>query len=69
MKIFANREILILFRTVLAVWAVALALTQGFYVDENAKVVFIQSNDGKETIETLQERLTGRYIAETITDP
>ena len=25
--------------------------------------------DGKETIETLQERLTGRYIAETITDP
>ena len=23
----------------------------------------------KETIETLQERLTGRYIAETITDP
>ena len=27
------------------------ALTQGFYVDENAKVVFIQSNDGKETIE------------------
>ena len=29
MKIFANREIRILFRTVLAVWAVALALTQG----------------------------------------
>ena len=27
------------------------ALTQGFYVDENAKVVFIQPNDGKETIE------------------
>ena len=25
--------------------------------------------DGKETIESLQERLTGRYIAETITDP
>ena len=25
--------------------------------------------DGKETIETLQERLTGRYVAETITDP
>ena len=25
--------------------------------------------DGDETIETLQERLTGRYIAETITDP
>ena len=24
-------------------------LTQGFYVDEDAKVVFIQSNDGKET--------------------
>ena len=29
MKVFANREIRILFRTVLAVWAVALALTQG----------------------------------------
>ena len=27
------------------------ALTQGFYVDENAKVVFIQTNDGKETTE------------------
>ncbi len=26
-------------------------------------------SDGKETIETLQERITGRYIAETITDP
>ncbi len=25
--------------------------------------------DGKETIESLQERITGRYIAETITDP
>ena len=25
--------------------------------------------DGQETIESLQERLTGRYIAETITDP
>ncbi len=25
--------------------------------------------DGKETIESLEERLTGRYIAETITDP
>ncbi len=25
--------------------------------------------DGKETIEDLQERITGRYIAETITDP
>lgn len=29
MKVFANREICNLFRTVLAVWAVALALTQG----------------------------------------
>ena len=29
MKVFSNREIRILFRTVLAVWAVALALTQG----------------------------------------
>ena len=29
MKVFANREIRILFRTVMAVWAVALALTQG----------------------------------------
>lgn len=29
MKVFANREIRNLFRTVLAVWAVALALTQG----------------------------------------
>ena len=26
-------------------------------------------SDGKETIESLQERITGRYIAETITDP
>ena len=26
-------------------------------------------SDGKETIESLEERLTGRYIAETITDP
>lgn len=26
-------------------------------------------SDGKETIETLQERITGRFIAETITDP
>ncbi|MCD8084259.1 MAG: DNA-directed RNA polymerase subunit beta' [Clostridiales bacterium] len=26
-------------------------------------------SDGRETIETLQERITGRYIAETITDP
>ena len=26
-------------------------------------------SDGKETIESLQERLTGRYIAETIVDP
>ena len=25
--------------------------------------------DGQETIETLQERITGRFIAETITDP
>ena len=25
--------------------------------------------DGQETIEGLEERLTGRYIAETITDP
>ena len=29
MKVFANREIRILFQAVLAVWAVALALTQG----------------------------------------
>ena len=29
MKVFTNREIRNLFRTVLAVWAVALALTQG----------------------------------------
>ena len=27
------------------------AMTKGFYVDEDAKVVFIQSNDGKETTE------------------
>ena len=26
-------------------------------------------SDGKETIESLQERITGRYIAETMTDP
>ena len=25
--------------------------------------------DGRETIESLEDRLTGRYIAETITDP
>ena len=25
--------------------------------------------DGQETIESLQDRITGRYIAETITDP
>ena len=25
--------------------------------------------DGKESIESLEERITGRYIAETITDP
>ncbi len=25
--------------------------------------------DGQETIETLEERITGRFIAETITDP
>ena len=25
--------------------------------------------DGQETIESLEERLTGRYIAETIVDP
>ncbi len=29
MKVFANREIRILFQAVLAVWAVALALPQG----------------------------------------
>jgi hypothetical protein len=37
MKVFANREIRNLFQAVLAVWAVALALTQGLEQGGGAK--------------------------------